>query len=390
MMQLIHLFLREKWNVTFVSPAQQTQHAEKLDKIGVQTRNIYPNDEKTDKYLQKLQPDIVLFDRFMIEEQFGWRVAEFCPDALRVLDTEDLHFLRKARQEALKQNKSFDHLQSDSILAKREIAAILRCDLSLIISEAEINILKNHFQIDPNILWYLPFLMPPVETDSFLKLPSFSARKDMMFIGNFLHAPNYDAVLYLKNKIWPLIHRKDSSVKMQIYGAYASQKVQQLENRQQNFIVNGRAEDLRETFQKSRILLAPLRFGAGLKGKFFDAMQNGTASVTTNIGIEGICSAAEFNGKVAETPEKIAELSLNLYYNQAEWEKAQKKGSKIIQSRFLLSKFDDLFLEQLNRLTKELKRHRQQNFMGQMLMHHRQQSTKYMSRWIELKNKYAR
>jgi hypothetical protein len=84
----------------------------------------------------------------MIEEQFGWRVAENCPKAIRLLDTEDLHCLRTARQKAFKENRAFalNDLLSEEV-AKREIASILRCDLSFIISEFEMTILKEVFKL---------------------------------------------------------------------------------------------------------------------------------------------------------------------------------------------------------------------------------------------------
>ena len=96
-------------------------------------------------YLQgvkELNPEIVLFDRFMVEEQFGWRVTECCPDALKILDTEDLHCLRQARQVAVKENREFTLNDLYSDVAKREIASILRCDLTLMVSEFEINLLQ--------------------------------------------------------------------------------------------------------------------------------------------------------------------------------------------------------------------------------------------------------
>ena len=111
-----------------------------------------------------MQPQIVLFDRFIMEEQFGWRVAEHCPEAIRILDTEDLHCLRKTREICLKKNIPFSYeelLKQD--ISKREIAAILRCDLSLVISPFEIEILKNTFKVAESILMYLPFLFDKID-----------------------------------------------------------------------------------------------------------------------------------------------------------------------------------------------------------------------------------
>ena len=101
--------------------------------------------------------------RFMIEEQYGWRVMKNCPNALRILDTEDLHCLRKTRHKALKEKRVFsknDLLKED--ITKREIASILRCDLSLMISTFEMDLLQNFFKIDEKLLYHLPFLLSKI------------------------------------------------------------------------------------------------------------------------------------------------------------------------------------------------------------------------------------
>ncbi len=387
MMQLIRLFQQKKWKITFATPAQNTKYAENLEELEIAVESIFPNDEKAAKVFKKINPEVVIFDRFMMEEQFGWKIAETCPKALRILDTEDLHFLRKARHQAVKQSLPIEKADFHTVLAKREIASVLRSDLTLIISEAEQKILLEEFKINANLLWYLPFLENPLEENFTAKFPDFEERKNIMFIGNYLHAPNYDAVLYLKNKIWPIIYQQNPTIKMLIYGAYPPQKLKNLENKKQNFFIKGRAENLEKIFQKSRLLLAPLKFGAGLKGKFFDAIKNGTPSITTPIGVEGISEENLFNGKIGKTPEELAKWSLTLYQDAQQWKKAQQKGREIINSRFVWEKFENPFFERLNYLLKNRENHRKENFMGQLLMHHRQQSTKYMSRWIEEKNK---
>ena len=93
---------------------------------------------------KELQPDVVVYDRFMIEEQFGWRVRENCKQAIQILDTEDLHFVRKAREKAFKKQQEVNYHTDEMI---REVASILRCDLSLIISEVEMEMLQREFNI---------------------------------------------------------------------------------------------------------------------------------------------------------------------------------------------------------------------------------------------------
>ena len=100
MLQLIDFFLKEKYRISFLSAATNFAFSENLNSIGVEYISIALNDSNFAEKLQVLNPDIVLFDRFVTEEQFGWKVAEICPQAIRILDTEDLHFLRKAREKA--------------------------------------------------------------------------------------------------------------------------------------------------------------------------------------------------------------------------------------------------------------------------------------------------
>lgn len=137
----------------------------------------------------------------------------------------------------------------------------------------------------------------------------------------------------------------------------------------------------------AKILLSPLRFGAGLKGKFIEAMQVGTPSITTEIGAEGIAGSLPWPGKVLEKPEEIAEMAVDLYQNKTQWKKAQKAGSEIIATRFGKADFDDKFMNRIEFLKENLKKHREENFFGALLMHHSLQSTKYMAKWIEEKNK---
>ena len=268
---------------------------------------------------------MVLFDRFMIEEQYGWRVSKECPNTLKILDTEDLHFLRNARQEASKKRIEFtdDLLFSD--LAKREIASILRCDLSLIISKKEIKILQNQFKIEKEILHYLPFLEEKIEEEKINSWKNFEDREHFMFIGNFIHEPNFNCVETLKKEIWPILRKKLPKAELHIYGAYATQKVLQLNNPKERFFIKGRAENAQETMSSYKVLLAPINFGAGVKGKFVDAMQTGTPSVTTTIGAEAMQDNFDWNGFVEDDFTRFSEKAELLYNNINEWKAAQQK-----------------------------------------------------------------
>ncbi|WP_333695979.1 glycosyltransferase [Flavobacterium sp.] len=378
MMQLISFFKENGAKITFASTAAESEFSEVLE--GVDPKLITLNCSSFDDFVTELQPNLVLFDRFMTEEQFGWRVAQHCPDALRMLDTEDLHCLREARRLVVLKSKPFD---LNNELAKREIASIFRCDVTMMVSDFEMELLQTYFKVPSFLLFYLPIW---VENET-LDLPSFEERDDFVFIGNFLHAPNHDTVIYLKEEIWPLLSKKFPEAKLQIYGAYPTPKIKSLHEPKLNFFICGRAESSFEVISKARVLLAPIRFGAGIKGKLLEAMQFGTPSVTTTIGAEAMNGDFLWNGFISNSPEDFAEKAIELYQNKTSWLNAQQNGFEIIKHRFLRDLFEDAFLEMTFDKFENLEKYRQRNFIGSMLMHHYLQSTKYMAKWIEEKNK---
>jgi len=382
MLQLIQLFKETGYEITFASPAQDSEYEFDLGLLAVQKAKISLNDESFDTFIQGLKPDIVLFDRFVIEEQFGWRVSKHCPEAIKILDTEDLHCLRLARQNAFKKKKEFTASDLFSDTAKREIASILRCDMSLIISDFEIKLLVDEFKIDSSLLFYLPIF-----ADSSLDFAPFEERKDFVFIGNFLHEPNWDAVQYLKNTIWPLIYKQLPEASMFVYGAYPSQKVLELNYPKSNFHIMGRADSATEVIKKAKIMLAPLRFGAGIKGKLIEAMEYGTPSVTTSIGAEGMHLDGLWNGFIADDSLQFAQYAIDLYKNENLWHNAQKNGAQLLEDRFAEKLYTESFIAMIHDLKNNLTEHRNKNFMGQILQYHTIRSTEYMSRWIEAKNK---
>src|SRR5690606_22073353 len=133
----------------------------------------------------------------------------------------------------------------------------------------------------------------------------------------------------------------------------------------------------------ARVSLVPLRFGAGLKGKLTEAMLCGTPSITTPVGAEGINSNLPWNGVITNDPEKFASAAVKIYTSREHWQIAVENGFKIINSRFSKNTFYPLFLDRINNLRDRLIIHRQENFTGRMLMHHRLKSTYHLSKYIE-------
>lgn len=401
-MQILEAFLQQGWDITFSSPAGHGEHKADLAVLGIREVPIELNNSSFDAFISELQPDIVLFDQFMMEEQFGWRVEKSCPDALRVLETSDLQSLRHARHQRLKDrlkaNSDQDdfsdlfapalreefELMADTDLAKREIAALYRCDLNLMISEVEIELLVQEFGLPRDLLHWCPLMVaPPIAAPK-----AYAERAHFLSIGNFRHAPNWDAVLWMKSTVWPLIRQQLPDAQLHIYGAYTPPKATALHNAAQGFHIMNWAEDALQVMSAARICLAPLRFGAGIKGKLVDAMLCGTPNVTTPIGAEGMHGESPWPGAITRTATEFADNAVQLYKDQTLWHAAQQAGHSLLAERYQQTAHASTLIEKLVFCRQNLKTLRTHNFTGSMLRHHHHKSTQYMSQWIEAKNRH--
>mgnify|MGYP006173676895 FL=1 len=174
---------------------------------------------------------------------------------------------------------------------------------------------------------------------------------------------------------------------MKIYGAYPSLKVTQLQQEKQGFYVMGRATDVNEVMQNARVNLAPLPFGAGLKGKLIDSMMNGTPNVSTSIAAEAMQQDLNWSGYITDDLKDFAKKAIELYQNQEKWELFRQNGVKIINQNFNKTFWTDVFVERLNKIEEDLVTHRKFNFFGNLLIQNQYNAGKFMSKWIEEKNK---
>lgn len=384
MMNLLTFFKHLNYQITFVSTASSSPNSANLPSMGIDQQNIDINQSSFDTLVTMLNPDVVMYDRFTTEEQFGWRIREYAPKAVTILDTEDLHFLRKGREKAFKNQVPFSNSFLYTEEAKREIAAIYRCDVSLIISEFEMALLQENFQLSKNKLFYLPLTVSNLQLEEILASEDLP-RKDFITAGNFHHAPNADAVAFLKQEVWPLIRAEIPSTNINIYGAYAPQKIKEMHKPSEGFFIYGWTHDLDAAYKESRVCLAPLRFGAGLKGKLMQAMLTLTPVVTTSIGAEGMYGDFEVPGSVANDPKLFADAAISLYQKNESLER--EKLVDLLKTRFLEDHFYPSLTRLLNKLFFNLQAHRESNFLGEVLHYKTLQSTKYLSKWIEEKNK---
>ena len=383
MLDIIQCFQAMDYSISLCSASAMGEHAMDLMTVGVDAQLVQLNDSSFDEYLLKLNPTLVLFDRFITEEQFGWRVSEQVPHAIKILDMEDLHCLRRGREQAVRDCEVFkdNYLFTDD--AKREIASILRCDLSLVISEVEMDILESKFKIPSGLLCYFPLLYSDLLAD----IPPFTQRQHFVSLGNFNHPPNLDAVKQLKLDVWPKIRRALPEAELHLYGAYAPQFIQEYHKPQEGFFIDGWVEDADAMMREARVMLAPLRFGAGLKGKLFDAMRNALPVVTSSIGAEGLYGDMPVPGIIADDPDAIVQAAIRLYTEENLHASLAERCKAILNERFRKSRYFQRLKDRVSQLERDIATHRQKHFIGQVMQYHQMQSTKYMGKWIEEKNK---
>lgn len=374
--------------VRVTSPCRSNDHQEKLKGAGITTARLEPNDPTFDVYIKDYKPNVVIFDRFMIEEQFGWRVREHCPDAACILDTVDLHSLRRLRQSKVERREDpwsvsdSDLLTDDGI---REVSSIYRSDLSLIISEPEMQFLRDRYNVPREMLSLCSFSYPPAALNI-----GFDDRKHFAAIGNFNHPPNVDSFRLLRSGLWKDIKDRleDMGVEgaeLHIYGAYPTREFTDADDEKSGFRVKGWAPDVVKLLSNYRVSLSPLRFGAGLKGKIADSWASGAPCVATAMAAEGMSSYLKFGGIVQDDLKEFAKDAARLYSDKSLWERAQRDGADILKEKFSEDKFIQELKNSIENLMSNLQERRAKNIFGAMLNHHQHRSLEFFSRWIEAK-----
>ncbi|WP_028670493.1 glycosyltransferase [Saccharospirillum impatiens] len=390
-LDILDLCREAGYQIHIASPADASPFQHDLTDLGYQSHSIAVNDSAFDAWIASLAPQLVIYDRFVMEEQFGWRVREQCPDAATLLDTSDFHTLREARHQAVRQHDRentpppWPAPDLFTATAERELAAMARCDCVVMISRVEIDLLQSVFKVPTERLLYLPFLIPDLPDPNAWR--SYADRQHLMMIGGFKHAPNKDAVAWFRQTVWPLIRPQLAGVECHVYGAYADHAVQQWHAPRQGFSIKGRCDNALETLSHYRLNVAPLRFGAGQKGKILEGWLSGTPTVTTPIGAESMVDSDALGYPLSDEPEQLAATLVQLYSNQNDWTRVQTCGHDALEQGFLREHHAPRFIAALHSLQDNLTHIRHQNLWGRILWQSQHRATEYMSRWIEAKNR---
>ena len=373
----------------------------------------------------------VVFDRFYAEEAFSFRIRDICPDALLVLDMQDIHSLRLGRQCLVEETDSrqsedgnrntqlqlittqlMDNVmnfnpQYDATSFKRandaflrELASVHRSDLVLVCSSVEMNLLESSWNVPKWKLVPASFFCKDedVEDDTTniqqsSSMPTFEDRQDFVTVGGFKHPPNVDSVKLLRHEIWPRIREQIPNARMHVYGAYPTSQILNMQDKQAGFLVKGHVEDLDKVLTESRVLLSPLRFGAGIKGKIVDAWRCGCPVVTTPVGAEGMVdesealskSRANWGGSIASNSNDFIQAAVEMYTQKEHWKSCQHRGTSLLTQLFNGRTNLPVIEDGITDAIMNLKQRRQSDLVGAILWRDAQRSTEYFSRWIELK-----
>ena len=277
LLALIQSFINAEYQVHLGCTAEKTPLGDSFIEDAIKVHKIALNCHSFDELLLDLRPEVVLFDRFISEEQFGWRVYKNLPQCFTLLNTEDLHSLRLSRSKG----KEEEWETTDTF--KREIASFYRVDKVLIISREEINKLTA---LLPNIgskLIYAPLIIARREGATTINRKPWS----FVFFGSGKH-PGNKATLQRIIEMWPNILKIQPESSLFIFGAYYPESLINKVNKLKQVSFLGWVEDLDTILHNYQFLLSPTPFGAGLKGKVLQSINNGVICLCSSIASEGI------------------------------------------------------------------------------------------------------
>ena len=281
------------------------------------------------KYVYVQRPDITIKYIDLIKKYFFGKIFYFA---------HDLHHIRLAREFNITHSKEiYSRMEK---MKRIEMEIFNKVDIIHVVGSYEYNVLKEKFE--NKVIRDIPLYIYDEHYQHIEK--DFSKRKDLIFVGGFLHRPNIDAVKWLSKEIYPKILEKFPEMILHIVGSNTTEEIFQLNSK--NIKIEGYLsdEDLHFLYQKCRIAVVPLRFGAGIKGKILGAAHNQIPIVTTSIGGEGLdYSIGAFI--IEDKAENIARIICNLYVDYDKLKKMSDSGKILIDKYFSVDKAKEILMK---------------------------------------------
>lgn len=338
MFNLLQVFQNLGYKASFIAANESKYHEVytlQMQKIGIECfyhpyLESIPGHLKSHGHLY----DVILLSRVHIAEKFIDVARKYCPNAMILFDTVDLHFLREQRQAEVSQDRLL--LATAKMRKQQELSTARKADKTLLVSPAEIELFKQEAPDIPVAL--LSNIHRNQETVS-----GYREREDILFIGGFEHLPNVDAMEYFINEIFPALHSLNPEIKLLIIGSHLPEKIAAYAS--SHIITKGYVPDIKPVFDRIRLSIAPIRYGAGVKGKINTSMTYGVPVVATTVAAEGMNLIHEEDILIADKPEDFARQIIRAYDDELLWTSLSKAGKANIEAHFSFSVAENQLLE---------------------------------------------
>jgi O-antigen biosynthesis protein len=317
-------------------------YTQALQRQGVESL-YYPYTDSPKAHLQRFGAsyDLVLLHRVHFAAQEIRNVRKYCRKARVLFNTVDLHYIREARQAELEQSTKL--AKAARRTRKLEFMVMRKATATIVISEHERAILQR--ERPRSCVVALPYIREVVDT-----IPPLRERRDILFVGSFRFDPNIDAVCHFVLDIWPRVRTALPDVNFIVVGGDMPEQILALEA-EPGVRILGYVEDLSALLDRCRITVAPLRFGAGIKGKIGTSLCHGVPCVATPLAAEGMDLRDRLEIMIGVYPEAFAQAVIEIYRDEALWTQVSNNGLDLFRREFSfergLERFRKLLVQEL-------------------------------------------
>ncbi len=324
--RLLQVMRETGCKVTFVADnlERREPYASALAQEGVEVLH-HPHVRSVESYIEDngREFDMVVLARYYIAARHIDAVRRHAPQALLVLDTLDLHFLRTRRLAELEDSRSL--ARNAETIRDQEVDCIRRCDVTWVVSPVEKEVLAHE----------VPRARVVIQTNIHEvagRVAPFAGRAGIVFVGGYRHPPNVDAASFYAREVLPHVRRLLPGVTSYLIGSNPPQSVRDLA--QEGLEVVGYVADLAPWFERARLSVSPLRYGAGVKGKVNHAMSFGLPMVATTTSVEGMHLTDGIDVLIADDPEAFAQAVARLYRDEALWSRLSEAALANVREHF--------------------------------------------------------
>ena len=329
MVNLMTLLQKLGYRVTFLpdNRAYVDRYTEALQQRGIEVL-YHPLGAAPNELLASIGQnlDLVILSRHYVACNYVELVRRHCHNAKVLFDTVDLHYLREQRLAELEGDEKMTRIAGRT--RSNELAVARACDITLVVSPYEQSFLQ---QEAPDIK---VAVLSNIHEVFGCRKP-FAERNDILFIGGYEHPPNIDAVIWFSREIFPLIRKELPELRFHIIGSKSTPEVRALHGNGVEF--QGFVEDLEPYLDGCRLAVAPLRYGAGVKGKINMSMSYGQPVVATGPAVEGMNARPGADVLVADDPEAFAQAVIQAYTDAELWQTLSENGLRNVEQHFSFS-----------------------------------------------------